>query len=147
MAPFVRSSIAKASPATIWSSCFEDMKWEKWDPDLTGLGDVSGGCENGTSFKFEMKKGQPPFPMVLENVAKNVSLTFKGGRGCIIKCIGTIVLKPVQANSTQIEYSFKMSGLMGGLLSSLKKEEIIGGMEQGLANMVSLSEKEAEYAL
>jgi len=139
MAPIVRSSTVNASPATIWSSCFEEMKWEKWDPDITGLGDVSGGCENGTTFKFQMKNGQS-FPMILENVVKDESLTFKGGTRGVINCVGTIILKPVQANSTNIEYSFELSGLIGGLVSYFKKGDVVGGTEQGLANMVSLSD-------
>lgn len=54
MAPCEVSATVRATPATIWSSCFEPMKWESWDPDLRELKDVSGPCDSGTTCTFAM---------------------------------------------------------------------------------------------
>jgi hypothetical protein len=35
MAPVERSSVANATPEVIWKACFEGMKFETWDPDVT----------------------------------------------------------------------------------------------------------------
>ena len=53
-----RTAIVKAIPQTIWKTCFSHMKWEMWDPDITGLTEVKGGCEDGTTFIFNMKSGK-----------------------------------------------------------------------------------------
>ena len=53
-----RTAIAKATPQTIWKTCFSHMKWEVWDPDLNGVTEVKGGCEDGTTFNFDMKSGK-----------------------------------------------------------------------------------------
>jgi hypothetical protein len=37
MAPVERSTVANATPETIWKACFEEMKFETWDPDVTDV--------------------------------------------------------------------------------------------------------------
>ena len=34
MGPVERQADAKATPGNVWSACFADFQWEKWDPDL-----------------------------------------------------------------------------------------------------------------
>ena len=38
MAPIARSAVANATPEAIWKACFEHMKFEMWDPDVTEVG-------------------------------------------------------------------------------------------------------------
>jgi len=74
MAPCEVSATVKATPETIWSTCFEPMKWESWDPDLNAVSDVSTDCcEEGTTCVFEMKDGSN-IPITLSNVEKNFLL-------------------------------------------------------------------------
>lgn len=40
MAPIERSAVAIATPEVIWKACFEHMKFELWDPDVTEVGVV-----------------------------------------------------------------------------------------------------------
>jgi hypothetical protein len=41
MAPVERSTVANATPETIWNTCFEEMKFETWDPDVTEVSTVA----------------------------------------------------------------------------------------------------------
>ena len=104
MAPVKVSETVVATPETIWKTCFEHMKWEIWDPDLTEVKDVSGGCENGTTCIFSMKDGAD-IPITLSNVEALKSLNFKGGAyGGIISAEGKVLITPIDASTTKIDY-------------------------------------------
>eukprot|EP00406_Dinophysis_acuminata_P055966 CAMPEP_0179300716 /NCGR_PEP_ID=MMETSP0797-20121207/47181_1 /TAXON_ID=47934 /ORGANISM="Dinophysis acuminata, Strain DAEP01" /LENGTH=144 /DNA_ID=CAMNT_0021010201 /DNA_START=73 /DNA_END=507 /DNA_ORIENTATION=+ len=144
MAPVECSADVKATPQTIWRNCFEHMAWERWDPDLKEVKDASGGCENGATCVFAMKDGLD-IQMTLSNVEKNKSLDFSGGayRGTV-RCVGKIVITPVDAASSKIDYSFELFGCFGSLVALLNNKAVVGGTETGLANMVKLSEDATE---
>ena len=136
-----RSETVKATPETIWSSCFEKMKWETWDPDVKELKDVSGGCVNDTSFVFVMNDGTN-FPMKLSNVTEFQTLTATGSSaGGLIKASLTVLISPVDAKSSKIDYSFGLTGLVGAMVGFFKKKGVVHGTEAGLANMVKISEE------
>ncbi len=98
------SATVAATPETIWSTCFEDMKWESWDPDLVEVKDVSGACENGTTCIFAMKDGNN-IPITLSNVETNKSLNFAGGvLGGILSAQGKIVITPLDALNSKVDY-------------------------------------------
>ena len=142
MAPCKVSATVKATPETIWNTVFEPMKWESWDPDLNAVSDVStDGCEEGTTCIFAMKDGNN-IPIALSNVEKNKSVDFKGSvAGGIIRAEGKVLITPVDATTSKIDYSFALLGFVGSLVSMIKKKEVVGGTQGGLDNMVRLSEE------
>ena len=107
--PVERSANVAATPETIWNTCFVPMKWESWDPDLKDMIDVTGGCENGTTCTFVMKDGNN-IPTTLSNVDTNKSLTFSGGMaGGLLKFEGNILITPVDASNSKIDYKYVYS--------------------------------------
>lgn len=142
MAPVERSAVAEATPETIWKTCFSPMKWEAWDVDVDHLDNVSGECVEGTTFDFVMKEGNLVIPNVLINVEENKKLTFVGkfARG-LMKNMGTVTLTPEGSNKTKIDYTFELQGPLGWIFGHVKSEAVVGGTEEGLANMVKLSEE------
>jgi hypothetical protein len=139
----VRESDVKATPATIWKVCFADMKFDKWDPDVKEMIDVTGGCENGTEFKFVMEEGPIKIvPCKLSDVKENESLRFTGAAaGGMIKFDGLIEITPKDAESSHIKFSFVMKGLLGTPIMWLSPRPAVEGTEGGLQNMVRLSEE------
>ncbi len=104
MAPCEVSSTVSATPETIWETCFVPMKWEEWDPDLNEVKEASGGCEDGTTCIFAMKDGND-IPITLSNVVANKSLTFSGGMlGGMIGAEGKVLITPVDAKTSTIDY-------------------------------------------
>lgn len=148
MAPTVRTAIAKASAKTIWETCFVPMKWERWDPDVEVLEDVSGPPTEGSTCTFVMKDGGTRIPTTLSGVEYARSLTFSGSAvGGLMKFSGTVNLVPLtkddvsQPETTEITYSFELFGIIGFFFTTFKKTLVVGGTEKGLANMVTLSEE------
>lgn len=140
MAPIRVSARVTATPSTIWEACFAHMKWERWDPDLAEVKDVSGGCENGTKCVFAMKDGND-IPIELSNVKKNESVDFSGGGlGGLLRAEGKVQITPIDDANSKIDYSFEVKGLIGSIFGIIKKKECVEGTEGGLANMVKLSE-------
>jgi hypothetical protein len=90
-----------------------------------------------------MKDRGMKIPQTLSGVKKNESLTFSGTfYGSNI--IGTITLTPVEGSDktkTKVDYSFDMNGFVGSIIRTLRSEYVIGGTENGLANMIRLSEE------
>mmetsp|Transcript_20443 Transcript_20443/g.35134 ORF Transcript_20443/g.35134 Transcript_20443/m.35134 type:complete len:148 (+) Transcript_20443:47-490(+) len=141
MAPVQVSATVAATPETIWSTCFEPMKWESWDPDLKEVTDVVGGCEEGATCIFAMNDGSK-VPITLSNVTKNASLDFKGGMlGGILRCEGNVRIAPVDEATSKIDYNFELLGFVGSIVSVIKKKEVVGGTQGGLDNMVKMSEE------
>lgn len=144
MAPCNYSGTAKATPETIWETCFSHMKWEIWDVDVETVLEPSGGCENGTTFIFDMKSGQK-ISCVLSGVVKENKLTFSGGMlGGTVKFEGHVTLEPAPngaAGETLIDYTFGMGGFFGPVIGMLGKKAITEGTEKGLENMILLSEE------
>ena len=139
-----REDIVKAPAEVIWKTCFENLEFDKWDPDLKEITNKSSlKCENGTKLTFIMKDGNQ-LPMELSNVEENKSMTFAGGvlMGAMFG-IGTFVLTPVDddANKTKVVYTFELKGCLGALLSFFNKAAVINGTEHGLENVKQLSEK------
>ena len=142
MAPVERSSVVNATAETIWKTCFEPMKSDSWDPDVKELQDVSGPCENGTTFIFVMNDGSK-VPTALSKVEANRTLTFSGSiLGGAMGFSGTVDLKPQDTDPTrtQVTYRFGLRGCVGGVFALLKSEMVVGGTEGGLANIVRMSE-------
>ena len=105
------------------------------------LKDVSGGCENGTTCIFEQKDGND-FAFTLSNVEQNKSVHFSGNAlGGTIKAEGKISIVPIDNFSTRIDYSFELSGFVGFMVAVLKKRAVVTGTEDGLTNMVKMSEE------
>jgi hypothetical protein len=89
-----------------------------------------------------MKDRGMKIPQTLSGVKKNESLTFSGTfYGSNI--IGTITLTPDNSDKTKtkVDYSFDMDGCLGFIIKTLRSEYVIGGTENGLANMIRLSEE------
>ncbi len=142
MAPVERSATVKATPETIWKTCFEDMKWEKWDPDLVELKDTEDGCKEGATCTFSMKNGMD-VPAVLSNVKENESITFTvtGLKG-MLKGQGSIVISPIDdGSSSKVDYTFELSGAVGSFIDFVHHKGTIDGTEHGLENIVKLSEE------
>ena len=143
MAPCKVSANVAATPETIWSTCFDNMKWESWDPDLLEVKDISGNgsCEEGTKCVFAMNDGSN-FPITLSNVEKNKSVDFKGGiLGGFVKAEGKVRIEPVNDTTTKIDYSFELQGIAGTFITMIKRKEVVGGTQGGLDNMVKMSEE------
>ena len=142
MAPVVRSLVVKATPAQIWKTCFAPMKWEEWDPDVEALEDVTGECVDGTTFTFVMiDPSVKRIPVALSNVKENETVRFGGAAvGGLMKFDGFIRIEPKGDTST-IEYTFSMFGLLGSVVNFMKPDAVINGVEKGLENMKSLAEK------
>ena len=142
------SEDCKATPSTIWLTCFDHMKLEIWDTDVKQVLNVSGGCETGTTFIFDMKSGQK-IKCTLFDVIKNERLTFKGSfLGGLGNFEGTIKLTPTESSTevdspitTKIDYKFGFGGFMGPLLNLMAGKEAEHGTKQGLENMIQLSEE------
>ena len=116
------------------------MKWETWDSDVEKLDNVSGECVNGTTMDFHMKTGSI-VTCTLSNVVLNKSLTFSGtAAGGLMKFEGDIRLEPVE-DSTKVDYTFGLSGVVGSVFQLFKSKYVIGGTETGLENIVRMSEE------
>ncbi|KAL9179183.1 hypothetical protein ACHAXT_008473 [Thalassiosira profunda] len=135
------SAIAEASPATIWTTCFESMQWELWDANLLRLEDVSGPCADGTTCTFVQRDGRR-FAFELSDVVPERSLTFGGTAiGGAIRAEGRIKIERVDNFQTKVQYSFELSGLGGYLVGLLRQQDVVEGTERGLAKIVELSEE------
>ena len=135
------AAVVEAAPSTIWTACFEDMSWERWDSNILGLKDVSGACEDGTSFTLLQKDGRQ-FRFTLSNVVRNASLTFSGEAvGGTIRAEGRIIITPIDNFQTKIEYSFELSGIGGYFVAMFRKRDVVEGTESGIVNMARLSEE------
>mmetsp|Transcript_21210 Transcript_21210/g.30358 ORF Transcript_21210/g.30358 Transcript_21210/m.30358 type:complete len:146 (-) Transcript_21210:139-576(-) len=140
MAPIKVSATVAATPSTIWETCFAPMKWETWDPDVLEVKDVSSGCEDGCTCVFAMKDGND-IPITLSNVKKNESVDFSGGAlGGLLSAEGKVLITVVDDATSKIDYSFELKGFLGAIVGVVKKKECVEGTEDGLANMVKLSE-------
>ena len=139
-----RQDIVNAPASTIWKTCFEDLEFDKWDPDLKEISNKSTEkCEEGTKMTFVMKDGNI-LPMVLSNVKENESMTFAGGVLMnTLFGVGAFILTPVEddLNKTKVDYSFELRGCLGVMLSVVNKDGLIAGTEHGLANVKEMSEK------
>lgn len=141
-----RESVASASPTTIWNTCFAHMKWDVWDPDVERMEDIDEdkGLVEGTTATFVMKKesGGGKLPIVVVDLEQYKKFTFKGSiMGGLLKFIGTIVLEETGENETLVKYTFGMKGLVGTIFSAVNSKAVVGGTENGLANIVKLSEE------
>ena len=141
MSPYNFSETCKATPKTIWETCFTHMKWEVWDEDVEQVLEPSGGCENGTTFIFHMKTGQKIL-CTLDSVVQHEKLTFQGpflgGAG---KFSGTVQLIPETDTTTNIDYTFGWGGFLSPLLNLFAGKPAEEGTRAGLENMVRLSEE------
>ena len=144
--PYHFSNGCKATPETIWETCFAHMKWEVWDVDVEKVLEPSGGCENGTTFIFHMKSGQK-IRCTLSDVVQNEKLTFRGpflgGAG---NFSGTITLIPTEDTATatattKIDYTFGWGGFLSPLLNLVAGKPAEEGTKKGLELMISLSEE------
>lgn len=117
------------------------MKWEVWDVDVEKVLEPSGGCENGTTFIFDMKSGQK-IRCTLSDVVQNERLTFRGpflgGAG---NFSGTVLLIPEDAETTKIDYTFGWGGFLSPLLNLAAGKPAEEGTRKGLELMISLSEE------
>ena len=135
------SAIVEAAPSTVWKACFEGFRWERWDRNIRSLKDVSGACEDGTTFTLEQKDGRH-FRFALSNVVRNACLTFSGAAvGGTVRAEGRITITPIDNFQTKIEYSFEMSGVGGYFVALFRKRDIVEGTESGIVNMTKLSEE------
>ena len=73
---------------------------------------------------------------------KNKSVHFSGNAlGGTIKAEGKVSIVPVDNfSTTRIDYSFELSGFVGFMVAVLKKRAVVTGTEDGLTNMVKMSE-------
>ena len=148
MAPYVQACEVKASPATIWKTCFAPMKWENWDPDITHLennlrGDVA--LATGTSFDFVMKESSiQKIPVVLTEVREYEVIKYEGRvlQGAM-KFDATIEVSPISETLSSVRYSFEMFGVLGSVIHFFNPKPVTHGVEMGLANIKRLSEEEA----
>ena len=134
-----REGIAKATPETIWKSCFEPMKWETWDADLDRLEDVSGKMANGTTMIFVLTDGVK-VPTRVENCVDNERFTFRGKLGPM-EFHGTVILTPVDDCATNIRFTIGIEGCLGAIFHFFKKEANVSNTEKGLENMIRISEE------
>mmetsp|Transcript_6748 Transcript_6748/g.8207 ORF Transcript_6748/g.8207 Transcript_6748/m.8207 type:complete len:150 (-) Transcript_6748:226-675(-) len=145
MAPVESEAIAKAKASTIWKTCFQDMKWEKWDPDVVEVTNIqNGGFMEGGTFDFVMKEGPVKvIPCTISNFQHEKSITFSGSAmGGLLSFSGTIELTPQENdNETKVYYTFALSGCLGSIVSFANPKPIVAGTENGLANIVRLSEE------
>ena len=153
MGKVTREGTAQAHPSTIWRTCFAPMRWETWDPDVERLENVETnshgtGLFNGNTFTFVMKTGTS-IPTTVSDVVENESLVFSGSLlGGLVGFQGRIDMTPTDttgddggAPTTHIKYSFGMNGFLGGVLGWVKSGEVVNGTEQGLANIIKMSEE------
>jgi hypothetical protein len=141
MQPYNFSDTCKATPETIWETCFSHMKWENWDTDVEAVLEPSGGCENGTTFIFHMKSGGK-INCTLKDVIHNETLTFTGPfLGGMGRFDGTVRLIKEDATTTKIDYTFGWGGLLSPLLTLVAGKPAMEGTKTGLENMVRLSEE------
>ena len=141
-----RESVAAASPTTIWNTCFAHMKWDIWDPDVERIEDVDEvkGLVEGTTATFVMKKesGGGKLPIVVIDLEQYKKFTFKGSiMGGLLKFTGKITLEEKSENETLVNYAFGMKGLVGTIFSVVNSKAVVGGTENGLANIIKLSEE------
>mmetsp|Transcript_29645 Transcript_29645/g.85279 ORF Transcript_29645/g.85279 Transcript_29645/m.85279 type:complete len:145 (+) Transcript_29645:126-560(+) len=143
MAPYTRECQVNASPSTIWAACFEPMKWELWDPDVSHLEDISGDLVAGTSLVFVMKDGPiPKIPVVLKEVEKNRRIQYEGSvwKGTM-KFFSTIEITEVNKTTCNVRYSFDMHGIVGSTINWLNPKPVSDGVDKGIENIKRLSEE------
>lgn len=147
MAPFTFTLTAKAPPSIVWKTCLLEPKlFEEWDPDVKEILGTEPGVpsKDGMEIVFHMNDGLK-IPMTLSNVVENKSLTFGGSAmGGVIKFQGDVVMKSVADDSTEITYTFGLTGCLGGVMSVVGRKAVEGGTKGGIDNMVKLSEEAAK---
>ena len=143
--PWRCSGDASATPVHIWTTCFDNgWKWELWEPDLVGVRDPSGGMASGTTLTFVNKRGTKYVPCKISDVVPNESFTFAGG-SAVAGFVGKVKLTPKDSTTTTIEYSFQMTGCLGAVMGGCCSSCLLKpATEEGLHNLVALSEKEPE---
>ncbi|QDZ25943.1 hypothetical protein HOP50_19g84920 [Chloropicon primus] len=142
-----RTARCKATRDTIWRTCFQDVtKWPEWDPDLKEVTDASGECVDGTTMTFHMADGGGPFFMKCASVSINNHLEFTG-RFLLgfAGAKGTFDLKDTAKSTsaipeTEVVYTFGLTGVLGAIFGSLNKKGITKGVEEGLENIIAMSE-------
>ena len=143
MAPIEFTASASATPETIWSSCIERMKWDVWDPDVREVRDVSGDgtCAEGATCVFAMNDGQD-VPIALTNVVRATSVDFSGSfLGGAIRAEGKLRIRSIDERTSEVYYGFELLGLVGMLVTMLKRKEVVSGTKVGLENIVKLAEE------
>ena len=142
MAPCVEESDVKATPETIWKTCFADIEFEKWAPDVERMANASGKCENGTTVDFIMKTGPKVVPAKLLDVEENKSLRFYGTAAYgLLTFDGFIEITPKDEETSHIKYTFSLGGILGAIVMTLKPAPAVDGTKHGLENMVKISEE------
>ncbi|KAK3252837.1 hypothetical protein CYMTET_3192 [Cymbomonas tetramitiformis] len=145
MPNIIRTGDCRATPEVIWAACcFEEFKWEIWDPDLDHISDVNGVLAEGTTFKFKMKDGGK-IPFELTAVQKYRTITGKASiiSECIFAILQDIKLEPKDAQTTSITYQFSTHGIAAPIVAPLYSSVMVGGVEKGLAKMIELGESAA----
>eukprot|EP00992_Anisonema_acinus_P008137 TRINITY_DN4211_c0_g1_i2.p1 TRINITY_DN4211_c0_g1~~TRINITY_DN4211_c0_g1_i2.p1 ORF type:complete len:166 (-),score=39.11 TRINITY_DN4211_c0_g1_i2:22-459(-) len=143
MSPVTVTGIINAPPAVVWDVNFSDMKWEKWDPDLSAVEQSEAGCTDGATCMFVMKNGMRLLTHL--EVLRYERLTFSGaGMRGSMGFKGTFQLQPAEGGSkTELVYSFDMSGLMGLLVKTFNSKAVVSGTQAGFENV----KKNAEFAV
>eukprot|EP00187_Rhodella_violacea_P009308 CAMPEP_0174892436 /NCGR_PEP_ID=MMETSP0167-20121228/7394_1 /TAXON_ID=38298 /ORGANISM="Rhodella maculata, Strain CCMP736" /LENGTH=147 /DNA_ID=CAMNT_0016130935 /DNA_START=118 /DNA_END=561 /DNA_ORIENTATION=+ len=143
MAPCLREAEIKATPSTIWKSCFAPMKWEMWDPDVDGTEDVSGDCVDGTTFVFVMKDGPiKKAKFQLTEVKECETVRFTGRLlGGLMKFDGFFEISAKDDSTSFVKYTFDMTGPLGSFANWAKPAAVVEGVEKGLENIKNISEK------
>ena len=134
-----RSAVIKAKPETIWK-LYAPVEWIKWDPDVKSVENVSGeGFSQGMSADMMMHNGMKftaTFPVVKENEYFEMTSKLFGG---LVKCQMSHKLE-AKPEGTLLVYKFGFAGPLGGLLQWAQEKPIVDGTEDGLKNIVEMSE-------
>jgi len=95
------STDIEATPETIWETCFANMNWETFFPDVIDVvkGSSSNDCRDGARFIMIMKDTNSKYPITLSNVIRNQSVTFKGWG-----TKGTFRIRPVTSTTSRVDF-------------------------------------------
>jgi hypothetical protein len=134
-----RTAVIKAKPETIWK-LYTPKEWIKWDPDVKSVENVSGEVfSKGMTADMTLHSGvkfTAEFPVVKEFEYFEMTSKLFGG---LVKCEMSHKLE-VKLEGTLLVYKFGFTGPLGGLLQWSQETNCVKGTEEGLRNVVIMSE-------
>ena len=137
-----RNASIEAPPERVWSLLADLHTWPVWDPDFVEVLQVDRGLVEGGGMIMELEEERKS-KIRFSRVKSNESFVWQARMIFgLIRTTSRFKLEPLnEGGATRLTYSFKMHGLLGGMVSFLNPGAMIAGTEIGLENIKKLAEK------
>lgn len=135
-----REAEARVAAKTVWDRLAK-LDWDAWDPDVAEVKDVQGGLVEGGTFTYVLNNGLV-FPSRFSEVSDYLGFTWQGAiYAGLLGYWGRIELDENQGR-TKVRYKFAMTRPIGWFVFWRYPDLVIHGVEEGLRQIVNLSENQ-----